>query len=210
MNIPTEDQYADPGNLADLGADKFRHLVAERGEARKRQAACLVIQRRVRILKGRWDEHAKQARTFHAVATAARARNAHLSDIFDRVCGTTDFLAKDGFVQAVQEFHHQTSWAQANALYKGYSTGTHKDQLDLRAFVAICEAVGCGDRNACEFAGLTADDYQQLATVQHISRPAKAFHKHRGLSHAVLPKSTTSPVPDPKKLSEMKATASMW
>lgn len=144
----------------------------------QRKAAAQVIQRAVRNLKHRWEvegtkdvDQLKLARHMDAVATAARERNKAVAKVFDEVRKDSAGLDQTKFIKCVQGIYSasRVTDSQAEALYKGFAKRTGMSQLGLEDLMAICDAVGAGDRVVAEFADMTFEDYIFLA-----QRPKKA------------------------------------
>lgn len=103
-------------------------------------------------------------RSFSMIVKAARQRNEACAGIFDAACAKskTVALSREDFHTAILEVHPTLAQGQTNILFKGYTAGTGRNDIDLVGFIGICEAVAIGDRAAAEFADVSVETFQSV------------------------------------------------
>jgi len=105
--------------------------------------------------------------SFNRIVIAVRKRHEAWASIFDERCSNSKAgaLVIEEFHIAVSEIHPRLTRGQTNILFKGYTSGTERSDIDLAGFVGICQAVAVGDREASEFADVNMETFQNLATA---------------------------------------------
>eukprot|EP00927_Polykrikos_kofoidii_P047330 TRINITY_DN41436_c0_g1_i1.p1 TRINITY_DN41436_c0_g1~~TRINITY_DN41436_c0_g1_i1.p1 ORF type:complete len:1177 (-),score=202.14 TRINITY_DN41436_c0_g1_i1:40-3570(-) len=104
---------------------------------------------------------------FHRAAIIARSKHKGIVAVFDAAAidqgGSLNCLRIDAFERALIKVHPRLSRAQVHALYNGAIEGLKRQDIDIKSFCSIVEAVGQGDDAASEFADMPTEEFTLLA-----------------------------------------------
>jgi len=112
------------------------------------------------------------ADAFFKAATVVKAKHAAWVEIFDEAVGfqlgamegTNRNLLQAGFVGSLRKVHPDLSEAQVDALWSGTIDGMGAEDVDVRTFCTLCQAVAAGHDRAAEFADMAVQDFAALGS----------------------------------------------